>query len=432
MLKQQSPPSKPATTTAASGDREATAERLAWRVPSHVSSLRLSARSLRVLLSGVLALALGIALSTGSSWWPALAVGTVSISALSIYWYSRSRRAAASQEDNVWLDQHGLHWSDGVAEGALPRQQIEGFRLGLDPDTVRAIPALTLILVGGFESQPVELHAPATPTDVRAFLMDQWRLEEIALEPRRQAALLYRTFETSLSAADSPSDAEYFLLACLMEPEAREDGTWRVFYLPREIEVDYDPTTARLHVTDDRAEEVQTLAALVAFVDQRVLPGDPSQRKQVLAKAEDAAGQEYQQHVAADMHAMRLQVDRNEAARRWSFAGDRASLAALSDSIEGAARCSPPPAGARPIQVRHGGLYFGVTFEVNHYEGIADDVLCATPETLGDLAKWVHKQAVDGPLGESNSLPVDLGNATWTIAVAVREDGFDPAAIESA
>jgi hypothetical protein len=427
VLEQQSPPGDPVASPATTAEYDRTAARLAWHIPSHVSAARWNVKSLRVLLSGLVALAVGVAISAGPLSWPVLAIAALTIAVLAYYWYSRSRRAAASDTENVWLDREGLHWNDGAAEGSLLREQIEGFRVGLDPDTVRAIPALTLILVGGFESQPIELHAPATPASVRTFLADHWRLAEVSLDAQRQADLLYRACETALCESPSPGEAEYLLLACLLQPQRCGDGTWTVFRLPGEIEVDYDPGTARLRVAKADAQHVERLAALVQYVDQSVLPESAPQREQMLAAAEEAASEAYARNVRADARQLQLRIDRDEADHRWSIEGSRSSLAAMCDRIEAAAQGSPPPPGARPMQLRLGGLYYGVTFEVNRYEGIADDVLCATPETFGDLAEQFRRQLSDSRTGDSWSLPFSLGGVRWAITVTLRDDNFDPA-----
>src|SRR6185369_17230195 len=66
------------------------------------------------------------------------------------------------------------------------RGDMLGFRVAHEADTLRAIPALTVYLAGGFESQPIELYPPATQEAVREILAGAWRLEErSAAEPAR-------------------------------------------------------------------------------------------------------------------------------------------------------------------------------------------------------------------------------------------------------
>jgi hypothetical protein len=158
------------------------APRLAWRIPTDASLHRRSAKMLQVAFAGSICLAAAFVFGAGKLHWPALVAGGCLLLGAIAYWSWRWRRSRHNS-DNVWLDDDGLHWFDGSAAAGLSRRQVEGFRIGLDPDTVRAIPALTLILVGGFESQPVELHAPAAPSTVRDFLVQHWRLPEIEPSP---------------------------------------------------------------------------------------------------------------------------------------------------------------------------------------------------------------------------------------------------------
>jgi hypothetical protein len=92
--------------------------------------------------------------------------------------WSRYQKSLAGP-DNTWLDERGVHWLDAAGnEQSLPRAEIVGFRVGLEEDTLRSVPALTLYLPQSHESQPLELHPPATPEEVRRYLVQQWHLEE--------------------------------------------------------------------------------------------------------------------------------------------------------------------------------------------------------------------------------------------------------------
>jgi hypothetical protein len=92
-------------------------------------------------------------------------------------WLAYQRSMAGS--DNVRIDEAGIHWIDAACEDRLfRREDIRGFSIGRDADTLRPVPSLTLHLAGGFVSQPIELHLPATPTSVRNLLLDQWKIAE--------------------------------------------------------------------------------------------------------------------------------------------------------------------------------------------------------------------------------------------------------------
>jgi hypothetical protein len=92
-------------------------------------------------------------------------------------WF-RYRQKLAGPE-NTWLDDAGIHWLDsGGKTQSLPRNEVVAFRIGPDDDTLRPVPALTLVLSASRESQPLELHPPATPDVVRRQLLDRWRITE--------------------------------------------------------------------------------------------------------------------------------------------------------------------------------------------------------------------------------------------------------------
>jgi hypothetical protein len=67
------------------------------------------------------------------------------------------------------------HVRTGRWASVMPAKLAE--TLGLT-DTLRAIPALTVYLAGGLESQPIELYPPATTEAVREFLVGAWDLAE--------------------------------------------------------------------------------------------------------------------------------------------------------------------------------------------------------------------------------------------------------------
>ena len=78
------------------------------------------------------------------------------------------------------IDVRGVAWFDEAGrEHLFARDQIEAFRIKFDEDTLRDVPALLLSLRGGFESQPIELHAPADPEAVQHVLVTRLHLAEL-------------------------------------------------------------------------------------------------------------------------------------------------------------------------------------------------------------------------------------------------------------
>jgi hypothetical protein len=101
------------------------------------------------------------------------------IAAGAAFWQWRRYRRSLEGPANTWLDEAGVHWQDAAGnEQTLPRADVTGFRVAIEEDTLRPVPALTLYLSAGQESQPLELHEPATPGEVRRLLHEKWQIEE--------------------------------------------------------------------------------------------------------------------------------------------------------------------------------------------------------------------------------------------------------------
>jgi hypothetical protein len=151
---------------------------LAWRIPlaAEQQSLRLGMAQVG-LATVVCALILLVAAPREALGWGLLLLVPVAIFAAYRKWLRYQR--AQSGPANVWIDGRGLHWRDPAGrEQQFARSQLLGFRIGREDDTVRPVPALTLYLAGDFESQPIELHEPATAEEVRRVLQTQWNLPE--------------------------------------------------------------------------------------------------------------------------------------------------------------------------------------------------------------------------------------------------------------
>jgi hypothetical protein len=112
----------------------------------------------------------------------ALGLGLVGLLPVSVgvaFWQWRRYQQSLAGPDNTWLDRAGLHWLDATGrEQLLARGEIIGYRVAIEEDTLRSVPALTFYLSGGRESQPLELHEPATPATIGRWLADKWQLDE--------------------------------------------------------------------------------------------------------------------------------------------------------------------------------------------------------------------------------------------------------------
>jgi hypothetical protein len=149
-----------------------------WRIPTAGDPIQLRLALAQVGLATLVA-GLVILVATPAEWRGPALVGLIPLAVFVAYrrWAKYHRSLAGP--DNVRLDAAGLHWLDAAGnEQSFPRNQIVGFRIAHEEDTLRQVSALTLYLAGGFESQPIELHPPAAEGEVRRVLTGQWGLPE--------------------------------------------------------------------------------------------------------------------------------------------------------------------------------------------------------------------------------------------------------------
>ena len=156
---------------------------LRWRIPTVGDPIQLRLALAQVGLATVVA-ALLIFVAMPAEWLAPALVGLIPLAIFVAYrrWAKYQRSLAGP--DNVWLDAGGLHWLDasGVPH-TFAREGLVAFRIAPEADTLRPVPALTLQLTGGFESQPLELHPPATEDEIRRLLGAEWNLPERSAAP---------------------------------------------------------------------------------------------------------------------------------------------------------------------------------------------------------------------------------------------------------
>ena len=145
-------------------------EQLGWRIPIDEDDGTFRRGVIRVLLASVICLCLLLLFGSDQlRGYGLAAVGAGAVLTLAWLYVRRPRRPV--EEENVWLSAAGLRWiNEHGGEGVLPRESMQAFFLGLDPDAMRGLPALSFVLTSGLESQPIPLTAPATPERVREFL----------------------------------------------------------------------------------------------------------------------------------------------------------------------------------------------------------------------------------------------------------------------
>jgi hypothetical protein len=151
---------------------------LRWRIPPEGDPRVLRVKLAQVGLASIVCVLILLVAAPGE----VLTLGLVLLLPVAFFmafrqW--RKYRESLAGPDNTWIDVEGVHWLDPAGnEQSLPRTEMIGFAIGRDDETLRPVPALTLILTGDRESQPLELHAPADEAAVRELLTGEWNLSE--------------------------------------------------------------------------------------------------------------------------------------------------------------------------------------------------------------------------------------------------------------
>jgi hypothetical protein len=159
-----------------------------WRIPPEGDPRVLRVKLAQVgLASIVCVLILLVAAPREALAWGLVLLLPVSAFMAYRQWYKYQQTLAGP--DNTWIDGDGIHWLDPAGnEQMLPRGEIVGFAIGRDDETLRPVPALTLVLTDNRESQPMELHPPADEAVVRALLADEWQLNQRSISKESESA----------------------------------------------------------------------------------------------------------------------------------------------------------------------------------------------------------------------------------------------------
>jgi len=156
---------------------EAQTQALSWRIPTTGDPRQLKLALAQVGLATIVG-ALVLLVAAPREWLAPALVGLVPLAIFVAYRRWRRFQRSLVGPANVWIDATGVHWLDAAGnEQIFAREVVNGFRIGIEEDTLRAVPALTLHLAGGFESQPLELYPPATREAVRD-LLQTWEIAE--------------------------------------------------------------------------------------------------------------------------------------------------------------------------------------------------------------------------------------------------------------
>jgi len=156
----------------------ATTGPLSWRIPTTGDPRLLKLALAQVGLATIVA-ALVLLVAAPREWLAAALAGLIPLAVFVAYRRWQRFQRSLFGPANVWINADGVHWLDAAGnEQLFARDSVTGFRVAIEEDTLRAVPALTLYLAGGFESQPLELFPPATRQAVRELLVQSWGIAE--------------------------------------------------------------------------------------------------------------------------------------------------------------------------------------------------------------------------------------------------------------
>ncbi len=402
---------------------------LSWRIPDDEPSLTFRVRVLQMLFAGVFVAGVLMVFGTREMRLPGL-VGILLVMGLTLLfvWRTYRRRTA---DDNIRIDREGLHWNtDTNSQHTIPRDQMRQFRIGLDRDTVRAQPALTFILADGFESQPIELHAPATPNAVRKLLNEQLRLTEESPDQARFAARLRETL-SAIILAQSPAAHWQLLHHSLVEPQPNSNGHWLVGRLPRSGEIHYETRLCVFRARGRTGEpiELPTLSDVADFARDYDLPSDQHELHLLLEKLLAEEDERLAATVSDEARAARFYVE-IDSHGHWHFAGSRGGLLAVCQRIEDAASLlKPAPLGAKSPQVRIGGSHVGITLELGEPFWIGDLIMRGSADQLRRAADRLNETIAQADARATSSLQVsDNPRHPLMFHFHVMSDDFDPGA----
>ena len=151
---------------------------MSWRIPTTGDPRLLRIALAQVGLASIVA-ALILFAAAPREWLVPGLLGLIPLAVFMAYRRWHAFRKSLAGDDNVRIDEAGVHWIDGGGyERCFRREEVTGYSIGRDQDTLRAVPSLTLHLSSGFESQPIELHPPVTLAALRDVLTGQWNVAE--------------------------------------------------------------------------------------------------------------------------------------------------------------------------------------------------------------------------------------------------------------
>src|SRR5262245_31968045 len=123
---------------------------LSWRIPTSGDPRLLRIALAQVGLASIVA-ALVLVVAMPREWLVPGLVGLIPLAVFMAYIRWVAFRRSLLGNDNVRLDDTGLHWLDPMGrEHSFRKGDVIGFQVGRNAETLRPVPSLTLHLAGGW------------------------------------------------------------------------------------------------------------------------------------------------------------------------------------------------------------------------------------------------------------------------------------------
>lgn len=358
-------------------------------------------------------------------------IGTVV--AVGLFMIRRLKPPEPDLTPNIHIDSEGLRWHDGDDIGEIPRESMTGFRISIDEELEFASPMVTFSLLGDWESQPLALHEPATPSKLRRFLVDDLDLPELNYSPEEQQQVIRRAVTAGLVDCEDSilmRFAARWMRANLTEPKKIEDDRWSIAIIDKIGEVIFDSAECTYTLSGKQVES-ETYFRLPDLIE-KITDESPTDdaRNQITAEVDQFIEQLEKEKFISDVESAGFLSECFDQDSSWLFEGTREGLLQLPTALDLAAEeMRTPPNYARPPKRVLGGTSMGVTIEKANWSYLGSRRITGTTERLKLLARQMREKIENAAVGAKVFYePPHDASGRWRIRFLVREKEFSAVA----
>ncbi|QDU98063.1 hypothetical protein [Lignipirellula cremea] len=405
------------------------APELGWRIPIEERPPGFRRAFLRVLLASVASLC--VLWFFGDDTLRVYGLVAVGLAATgTLVWLYLRTPTPGPPEENVWLTPAGLRWkNEHGGHGELSRETMQSYFLGLDPEAMRGLPALSFRLVSGLESQPIPLASPASPERVRQYLEEQLELPEQPLAEDAFRQRLKIALDAGLSWRGESLEAELLRLS-LIDPVRQPNGAWRVFRVRELGAIDFLPHSLQFVLEPEHGEPVAlpVLDDAADYVAEHCLPEDPHEFREMRGRIDEELTHRHQQAMRSDAQAAGFFTHCDDVQQTWIFKGTADALGRICDGLdEAAATLKPAEMGERPPRLELGGAAMPLTIQVEDFTWQGSGSFAGPPHRHRELAAAIRKKLQGKKPGDTFRIePPNDAAERWKLQFHVTDSNYDP------